>query len=205
MLDDSVADMHEWGKGQWDLAVTLLSEPRGQGVSPERRLDLLDAEADVIDLFRRYHIFYEAGDTERILSLFSDDCVVINPRGTYAGKDAIRANYDYLIGRRRFVIHYGTNPWVRFDNDDFTSGWLIAYYASISHNDAGASWCGGGMYIDRVRKVDGRWEIWQQRITSNWAGVVKNPEAMDPHDIPDPTHEGSSVNLIEAAFGPNNA
>ncbi len=198
-MTDGVDAVRGWGGGMWDQFVRLAAEPRGAGVPPERRLALLDAEADVIDLFRRYHSFYESNEIERVLDLFSDDCVVINPRGTYAGKDAIRANYAYLIARRRFVIHYGTNPMVRFENDDFTQGWLTAYYFSVSLSTAGAMWSVGGTYIDHMRKTNGKWEIFEQRITGNFQ-IQIGDVAPPPPSPPDGTHPGSSRDIIEASF-----
>lgn len=37
--------------------------------------------------------YYDAAEIENIRTVFADDCVVVNPRGTYIGKEQIRQNY----------------------------------------------------------------------------------------------------------------
>lgn len=197
-IPEGVRQIREWGKLMWEPLAALSERPQEQ--PGEATLDRLNAESAVDSLFRSYHNFYDANDLERVLSLFSNDCVVINPRGTYIGKESIRRNYAYLMGRRDFVMHYGTNPLIRFDDASFKTGWLSAFYLAVSFQKDGPMWAVGGTYMNRVRlNTEGRWEIFQQRITGNFRFGLSDVPSV--HDDPPPAElEASSGDLLEDRY-----
>jgi hypothetical protein len=197
MSEPSLESIKDWGKGMWTVFDRMAQSPRSPaGETLERRVERLDAEAEIIDLFRRYHSFYDAGNVDGVMSLFADDCVVVNERGTYIGATAIRENYEYLCGRRRFIVHYGTNPFVRFEADEFSTAWLGAFwYAIVFTDSAGADAC-GGTYVDRMRREDGSWQIFEQRITTNFRSEL-SPKAAAFGKPATPSDEFSSKLLID--------
>lgn len=189
----------EWGSGMWGIFDELASKPRCHNDSPEHRALVLHEEAEVLDLFRRYHYHYDAGNINAVMDLFTEDCAVINPRGTYVGAEAIRSNYDYLTGGRYFIQHFGTNHLVRFE-ENMQEAWLGAFYQSVVIVRKGKAFNVGGTYLDRLRKdADGKWRIFEQRITANFKTPV---EALvtGPGNPPTPTETRTSSDLIEPEF-----
>lgn len=61
----------------------------------EDRVASLEVELAARDLLNQYAYFYDAKDLDGLMRLYSEDCVVVNRRGTYIGPAAIRANYQY--------------------------------------------------------------------------------------------------------------
>lgn len=189
------AHIEEWGKGMWTVFDGLAKRPRSTGATPEQQLALLHEEAEVVDLFRRYHYLYDAGDIDGVMELFTDDCVVVNPRGTYVGAAAVRDNYEYLTRRRRFVIHVGTNTLVRFEQG-MREAWLGAFYYATTILPDDTVYAVGGTYADRLRKDDGSWKVFEQRITFNYrADLQRSDPAMPPP--PTATSARTSGDLIE--------
>ena len=179
----------------WAIYDKLARRSRKEGLSPDDLPRLTDEENEVHDLFRRYHYMYDAGDVEGVMELFTDDCVVVNPRGTYVGITVIRQNYEYLVGRRRFVLHYGTNPLVRFE-PGLQEAWLGAFYLAVTTMDAGNIYATGGAYMNRLHNREGQWKIFEQRITGNFRfDLAKSAQAFTPP--PTGTSARSSTDMVE--------
>ena len=147
--------------------------PAGNG-DLAARLRRLEDELAVRDAFTRYHYFYDMGDTDAIAALFAQDAILVNPRGTYIGRDQVRANYQFLVDRPGPVFHYATNVLVRV-SDDGGEAWLTAFLwlvYTIKTAEAVADprepSAGGGSYAIRWRKVDGAWLISESRLTLNY-------------------------------------
>jgi ketosteroid isomerase-like protein len=193
------AHIDDWGSGMWKIFDELAARPRCVDQTPEGRALVLHEEAEVIDLFRRYHFHYDAGNVDAVMELFTDDCVVVNPRGTYIGPAAIRSNYEFLTGRRFFIQHFGTNHLVRFE-EGMQEAWLGAFYYSIVIYGTGKAFAVGGTYLDRLRKEsDGQWRIFEQRITGNYRTPVP-PAELRKGNPPTPTSTRSSEDLIEPEY-----
>ncbi|MBV7482976.1 nuclear transport factor 2 family protein [Bordetella sp. BOR01] len=195
MTRPDLAHIEEWGKGMWNVFDRLAMRSRTAGLSKSDVSILDHEEAEVLDVFRRYHYLYDAGNLDGVVSIFSDDCVLLNPRGTYIGSEAIRENYAYLMDRTRFVLHYGTNTLVRFDRG-MTQAWLGAFYSAAIVMPDKSSYSGGGTYMKRLRKQDGEWKVFEARITGNmkFDNQVGPPGKSSP---PKGTHPRKSGELIE--------
>jgi ketosteroid isomerase-like protein len=100
-------------------------------------------------------------DVDAVMSYFHDDCVVVNPRGSYAGREAIRANYEHLMARGELLFHLTGNVAVRLV--DATEATMRAYYVSMLRSADGDQ-AVSGTYDDRLVKADGRWQIVERRI-----------------------------------------
>jgi hypothetical protein len=111
-------------------------------------LDRVAAETEIIDLFRRYHYMYDSGNVDAVMDMYSDDIVVMNPRGTYVGNAAVRENFEFLTTERRYLMHYGTNPLIRFDDEQkFDLAWFTAFFWCIELPNTKPPTGVGGTYV----------------------------------------------------------
>jgi ketosteroid isomerase-like protein len=151
----------------WSIFVQIADLPRfPDGATPEQRLAIVDAEAEILDEFRRYHMYYNAGEIDSVVGLFTEDCVIVNSRGTYTGRVAIRENFDVLKDMKAdlgsaMALTYGTNHFVRVVSP--TEAWQTAYFISVNliGGDASSAF---GTYVNHFRKED-RWRVAEQRLT----------------------------------------
>ncbi|SEJ66365.1 SnoaL-like domain-containing protein [Sphingobium sp. AP50] len=200
MTEPDPAHVDEWGTGMWDIFKQLGHRPRTAGLSKEDIAILDHEEAEVLDAFKRYHYLYDSRDLDGVVARFTDDCVLVNPRGTYIGKDAIRENYEYLINRPRFFIHYGTNTLVRFE-PGMEEAWLGAFYQAAIILPDKSSYTGCGTYMKRLHKRTGEWRVFEARITGNHRfDHMVGPGA--PSSPPPGTFPKKSGDLIEETARP---
>jgi hypothetical protein len=95
-------------------------------------------------------------------------------------------------------MHYGTNPMVRFERE-FDVAWFTAFYWCVELPIDKEPTAVGGTYVNRLRKdADGRWRMFEQRITINFGFAMEPvgsalgtaPSASDPlnsHDLIEPS------------------
>ena len=182
-------------KSMWGLLQGLVRLPVTRAKDAEARLQRLEDELAVRDLLVRYTYFYDGKDLDGTMSVFDDECKLVNPRGSYFGKDAIRANYKHLISTRKFSFHAASNVAVRFlDNGDAV---MTAFYNSIGIYPSGSIAMVGGTYADKLSKKSGEWKIIERRITYNYRSrlAAENPfDAAKP--APTPTHPETSRDWI---------
>ena len=179
----------------WAIHHRLLSLPVLRGKALEQRIQLVEEELAVRDLLAKYTYCYDGNDLDGTMSVFHDDCVLINPRGTYVGKEAIRRNYEYLIAQRKFTFHYVTNVAVRL-LDDGRQARMTAYHYSVSVSHNGGLAAVGGTYADRLIKVDEQWKIIERRITLNYRHVLSPEPPSSATPPPCPSIAETSGDLI---------
>lgn len=183
----------------WSVHHALAREPRARGKTTAERIRLLEEERAVKDLLVRYTYFYDGADLDGVMSVFHDDCVLINPRGTYAGKDAIRRNYAFLISLSRVVLHFAPNVLVRFTKSG-KEAWMTAYYYGIAATPEHKLLATGGTYADHLVKVKGDWKIDHRRITYNLRNTLDpDPPGAFP-GAPAPTRKQSSRDIVGSDF-----
>ena len=189
---------HFLQKSMWGLLQGLVRRPVSRARDTEARLQRLEDDLAVRDLLVRYTYFYDGNDLDGTMSVFDDDCKLVNPRGSYFGKEAIRANYAHLISTRKFSFHAATNVAVRFlDNGDAA---MTCFYNSIGAYPSGSLAMVGGTYADLLSKKTGEWKIIERRITYNYRSrlAAENPfDAAKPPPIP--THPETSRDWIGRA------
>ncbi|OGB91281.1 MAG: hypothetical protein A3G35_09760 [candidate division NC10 bacterium RIFCSPLOWO2_12_FULL_66_18] len=179
----------------WAIHHKVVSLPIARGSSLEDRLRLVEEELAVRDVLTRYTYYYDGNDLDGTMTVFHDDCLLINPRGTYKGKEAIRRNYAYLMSQRRFVFHYATNVAVRL-LDDGLEAWMTAYYYGVDVSGTGVLSSTAGTYADRLVKVEGEWKIIERRITYNYRHVLSPEPPIAAGRPPEPTAVETSRDLI---------
>jgi ketosteroid isomerase-like protein len=179
----------------WAMHEAVARLPRSQPATVEARLRLIEEEQAARDLLVRYTYFYDAGDLEGVMSVFHDDGVLINPRGTYAGKDAIRRNYAFLISLSKIVFHLAPNVLVRVA-DDYEQAWMTAYYYGIAVAPDGKLIATAGTYADRLAKTGSGWQIIARRITYNFRNSLTPQPPTDMPAAPTPSRAESSRDLV---------
>ena len=168
---------------------------------PERRSSLLERlrsieeEAAVRDVLTRYTYFYDGADLDGVMSVFHDDCVLINPRGTYVGKNAIRRNYAFLISLSKIVLHFATNVMVRFSKDG-KDAWMTAYYYGVAATPDRKLIATAGTYADHLVKVKDDWRILERRITYNMRHRLPPAPPGRMAGAPTPTRKQSSRDIV---------
>jgi ketosteroid isomerase-like protein len=182
-------------KSMWGLLQGLVRLPRTSATDLETRLQRLEDEVALRDLLTRYTYFYDGNDLEGTMTVFDDDCKLVNPRGSYFGKQAIRENYAHLISTRKFSFHAATNIAIRLLDDG--EAVMSAFYNSINVYPSGSMALVGGTYADKLSKKSGEWKIIERRITYNHRSRLAADNPFDTaKPAPKPTHAETSRDWI---------
>lgn len=185
-------------KSMWGLLQDAARLPWARTSSIEERLRILEEELALRDLLNRYTYFYDGNDLDGVMTVFADDCTLVNPRGTYIGADAIRANYAHLISTRKLSFHNATNVLIRIhDNGE---AFMSAFYTAVGIYRSGSLAMTGGTYADRLKKVNGEWKIAERRITYNYRSRLA---AENPLDAAKPPPEPSRRETSRDWIGPD--
>jgi ketosteroid isomerase-like protein len=165
------------------------------------------SELAVRDAFCRYHYYYDGRDMAGLINLYAPECILVNPRGTYLGRDAVEQSFQYVVAGQGNILHYATNVSVRLDPEP-NSALLTAYFLGVasapgptgSPRELRAS---GGTYYNRYIKTGDEWLISEQRVTENFRTAL-SPLALGARGkFPSPSVEESSNDWIGigALFG----
>ncbi|SDZ48825.1 nuclear transport factor 2 family protein [Herbiconiux ginsengi] len=175
--NDIEQQVRGWAEGIWRPGIEqgkrLLATPVDPDLRIEERLARLEDIKAIEDAFRLYHIFYGGRDLEATLDLFTDDAIQVNGRGTFIGKESLRSSYEYLMTNQKFIIHHGTNVLVTLDPNDRDAALLTARHINFWVGETGTPGIVGGTYLNRMRRVGGRWLIAEQRLTFNYRTVAE--------------------------------
>ena len=172
--------------GHWTpfLWLTQQQEPTG---TPEEQLLRLVEERAVTEVLTEYAYYYDASDVDRVMTLFTDDAVVVSARGLYAGKSEVDANYRWVNAQRLRSYHRVTNVMVRFSPGS-QEAWATAYFNAIGQNHDELRRGNAGNYFARLLKQDGRWLLADFRMIVDLAvGFGPGPGAPTGGSAPTPT------------------
>lgn len=174
-------------KDMWQPLRETADHPQLAPDSLEARLRRVEHEMAIRDLLVKYAYAYDSNDLDRVVSVFSDDCVLVNPRATFVGADAIRVNYAHLISTRRYSFHHVTNVQVRL-NAALDEAAASSYWTDKHVGKSGSIDGSDGTYTDRLRLIGGQWKIVERRITANIFYVMTPyPDPWPP--LPEPTRK----------------
>ncbi|MBM3491340.1 MAG: nuclear transport factor 2 family protein [Alphaproteobacteria bacterium] len=188
----SALDRHMWRPLQRNVA-----RPARRPSGLAERLERIEQEAAIRDLLHSYAYCYDGNDLDGAIAVFHADCVLVNPRGTYVGIEAIGRNYRYLLAARRFSFHHLSNIVVRFAPGG-REALSTAYFHVVQIGNAASADAGEGTYVDRLVRQDG-WRIIERRITLNVSYAVSVlPEAWPPR--PEPSRPEGSRDWIGPAW-----
>lgn len=132
----------------------------------------LEAREEIRGLVARYNANGDSGRFGPMLELFAPDAVMHIPSGSHHGLDAIREMFSTAAAktgsgdsaRAAFIRHFTATLQIDVESRDRASS--RCYYQVLT--DRGLDhW---GRYIDRYRRVDGRWRFAERKVTTD--GVV---------------------------------
>jgi len=136
---------------------------RPAGLAAEQRCEFVVEEASVRDFAMSFAHLVNAAELDAVVAAYTDDCMVISPRGQYAGREAVRRNYQAYFDPVRW-FSFWTNVTVRFIRP-FDEAYVSAYQYSIGVHttEPGAQ---GAVSTDvwRVRRAGDSWQIAERRI-----------------------------------------
>lgn len=180
----------------WGPFHKIVRVPVAKKTTTKDRLTRIEDEAAIRDLHSKYCYFYDSGDVDGVMEVFHEDCVLVNPRGTYIGTKAIRENYKYLISTRRFGFHNTTNVVIRF-TDKGDEAAMTSYLLGTNLLHSGNEVATLGTYVDRAKKFKDGWKIIERRITSNFRYYLPAfPTLNPPPPPPKPTIEDNTRNWL---------
>ena len=110
---------------------------------------------EIRELLARYCFALDADRFDEMAALFAEDGVWETAFGTGTGRTGIAGQArSILTGEQPKRVHLTTNIVIDLDGDTATarSNWVV-----IQNNSAGPVIGSGGVYSDRLAKIDGRW------------------------------------------------
>jgi ketosteroid isomerase-like protein len=168
----------------------------------------LVSELDIRDAFSRYHYYYDAREMDSLIKLYSPECILVNPRGTYLGREAVEQSFQYVVAGQGNILHFATNVLVRLDQPDPRSALLTAYFIGVASAPGPAGSprelrASGGTYCNRYVKTADEWLISEQRVTENFRTALAPLPLGARGKFPPPSVEESSNDWIGlgALFG----
>ncbi len=170
------------GRGNWTPFLWMASQEPHKPDSLEERIALIEAERDVRDLLTRYVYNWDARDLQGCVAMFTEDARLITTRGTYEGRDAIRANYEGMAlgkqpGEGEGSLHRPVNVLVRVE-PGLQEAWLTAYWHVMAQVRSLL-----GNYFMRLVKTSEGWRIADCRIA--WDFYSKHELPTEPYPVID--------------------
>ncbi len=154
----------------------------GAGVPGEARL--ADREA-LRELRARYSHYWDDGDAEGFVGLFTEDGVLqAATAGLVTGRDQLRRMVHASMGRMEFTLHFTSDEITEFTGPDSARGFCrFAVHTGRSPNGQGA-----GTYVDEYRRTPTGWRFVSRRQRFSYMGEtdVVWPPTPPPVDYPYP-------------------
>jgi ketosteroid isomerase-like protein len=141
------------------------------GASPAVRDQLLAEEAVLRDELLVYGYAMDAGDVDAVMTYFSDDVAISNPRGRYQGSDIVRKNYEYLFSQWAVTRHVWANVIVRFPEREDEAYRASYIYGFLSK--PGRAFGAVSSDVHKLRKIGGRWKIVERAITDDLSHTIE--------------------------------
>jgi ketosteroid isomerase-like protein len=170
-----------------------------QAETLEDRVKVLEVEAAAHRLLNKYAYAYDAGDVEAMMTIYSEDCVLINNKGTFAGAAAIRANYEQAVEERALAFHHLANLEVQ-SSDERTEAWVTGYLHNLAVRWGKA---GGTMAtcVFHIRNLGGEWKVVECRIVVSNQHSFGLPDARPAVGTPAvPTGQLTVADLFDEPF-----
>ena len=156
----SVENFEVFEKDLWApyLAVSALRSDMSGVQSPDEKL--------IHEVLTEYCYCYDAGNIDRVLTLFTDDAIISNASGIHRGIDDIRQNYIDFVAKRKFGFHFVTNMTIRIA-ESRQEAVSTSYLVTLNVKNDGQLALVAGSYIDRFRKIGDDWKFSERRITAD--------------------------------------
>jgi 3-phenylpropionate/cinnamic acid dioxygenase small subunit len=130
----------------------------------EKLTETLEDHDEIRELYARYAHAIDNAEFDRWLDCFTKDGVFESPRfGRHSGSEGLKrftAIYKESLGGAK-SLHHISNVLFSLSGEEATGGCYLAYYHC---KDGVATLSAVAHYIDRLRKVDGRWKFSSRRV-----------------------------------------
>jgi len=164
-----------------------------------RRVEQLEARAEISELCSAYAIACDEHDMRRLTSLFAPDAELDSPSKLLSakGRDAIVQNYIKLFKIRGPGMHWTHDHFVHFDaNDSSRASGVVLSHAETCPGDQGS--VAAMRYEDEYVRLDGRW-VFRKRVlkflyytaVKDYAQILRGPIRVttsglnNPGDLPE--------------------
>jgi len=169
--------------------------PRG---TLEERVARLEAREVIQRVLNRYAYSYDAGDIENMMAIYSDDCLLVNGAGTFAGAAAIRTNYEQAILERGLAFHHLSDVEIAI-GDGLDDAWATGYLHNLAVRDGNP---GGTMAscVFHLKPLDGVWKVVECRIAVSGQHSFGPPAPRRPvPHVARPTGKATTAELFDDA------
>jgi hypothetical protein len=160
-----------------------------------QRLTRLEAERDVRTVVNQYAYCYDEGDIDGLMEIYSDDCRLINDKGTFEGSAAIRENYRHNVGQRSYGYHHVNDVQVLLD-DDATEAWVSGFLYNLAVREGVATGTMANCLFHLALRDD-RWQVVESRIVVSNRHTMKARETPRATTSPWATSTGTVADLID--------
>lgn len=131
--------------------------------SLEERIDALEARAQIEDLVTRYGMTIDDRDLGALGELYTEDGRFGHQdQPGVVGRDAIVAVYGERLRGQEYSYHFSHNHLVDHGGGDVATG-VVNAHAEMGYQ--GEVLLGAMRYLDRYRRVDGRWHFAERRMS----------------------------------------
>jgi SnoaL-like domain len=179
----------------WEISRAIRGLPQPACSGLEQRIERLEAELELRDLQVQYIHALDSSDIDLIMTFFAANAVLLNPRGTFVGRHAIRTDYDYVLARTRMRFHFATNVASRVLSGGHEA-WTMAHNYAVVVSGEGAITAGAGTTAERLVRSDSGWVIAERRVTTNVGHVLTAGAFRLGGASPQPTSAVTSHELI---------
>jgi ketosteroid isomerase-like protein len=129
-------------------------------LSLERRIDRLEARAEIAELCTNYCTACDDRDMALLESCFTEDVRLLSRDRLMdaTGREAAMAMFRTMLGIRGPAFHWTHDRIIRFDDNDpdRASGLVLAHAETTPNGKASIA---GIRYNDDYRREDGRWKF----------------------------------------------
>jgi hypothetical protein len=137
--------------------------------SSSERLQFVLEESMLRDQLVTYGYEFDSKDLDAVMNYFSEDCVIVNPRGRYVGRDTIRKNYEFLFNYWPLMRQILGNVSIRFLSTE--QAYRAYYFFGILSSDE-QSLATVGTDIHHLSKINGEWKIVERCIEDDFASAL---------------------------------
>jgi ketosteroid isomerase-like protein len=194
LLSDLPRRLTELPRGLLAFHAWLAMRERPTEQALAKRVARLEAELEVRDLLNRYAYCYDAKDIDALMSIYSEDCVLVNHRGTYNGRAAIRANYSAAMDASQLSFHNLTNLQIGI-SPDLGEAWATGYLYTVSVTEDGP-WAAAATCVFHLQRREGRYVAVESRIHVSSRHSLGPEPKQSSLERPTPTESATSEELV---------
>lgn len=186
----------------YDFPRSLLgAHLRLAGVAPHRsrgeleaRVRLLEAERAARELVHAYVYAQDAKSLDDLLALYTEDAVLVNSFGTWAGLEAIRVSHEYDASRNDCSFHHVTTGTVTV-GDSADEAWLCGYLYNFAERE-GLTYGTLATCLFHLRESEDGWRVAECRTASTGRHSLQAAPPLPRAGRPAPSRPETSIELV---------